>query len=400
MTKYVLKDLKDLKEEWEKVAKEVRSSLQWKSTKIFRINQIPDNSAIVFDALEPGESQSLPIGTTKLSDVEISLHYDQANNPNQKINQEVLCLLLGNICTNSFTNVNVNKILNTKNNLYFIQFKLNDDYDLVAKKLNNKDASFYFMLKIRKKTIVLKYYTVHMSQKRVRRSVWSGYQEYSIPYENRMPDYNQHQCCGGCYSGCTPVAWAQIFAYFDRLAHNWYSNFYSQYIWQGVNGVTGNPRYVAPRYLNSHVEKYVEELRSPLRTFCDSGSGATYSRNSINLRNWFRLRQTKGTVKRIYSKSQVVRFVKIGYPVMTNIWWVSGGSKKKSGHSVVVTKIKERSQSFKHCRRVGFWFTRRWKCEWKRQYDYLWFRRLGWGGSYNGWYPAAFKSAFVAYKTL
>jgi len=44
---------------------------------------------------------------------------------------------------------------------------------------------------------------------------WSSWSYWSIHHPHLFPNYNQHRCCG-CYSGCGPVAWAQIFAYYDR----------------------------------------------------------------------------------------------------------------------------------------------------------------------------------------
>ena len=61
--------------------------------------------------------------------------------------------------------------------------------------------------------LVRKRYAIDLRPCRRRR--WSSWFYSSVPEEWRFPDYNQHTCCG-CWSGCGPVAWAQIFGYYDR----------------------------------------------------------------------------------------------------------------------------------------------------------------------------------------
>ena len=131
-------------------------------------------------------------------------------------------------------------------------------------------------------------------------------------------------------------------------------------------------------------QKHVKALRAPLETFCKGNSGSTYGNNSPNMGTWFRQHQGSGRVLTLSGNinQQVSRYIKHGYPVLNNSRY-RGSSKKKSGHSVVVTKIKERSSRYKSCRKVGWWWGRKTKCDWKTAYDYEWYRRMGWGGSEN-----------------
>ena len=394
ITEEVKKDLNEFKEHWRKLAEKIRKSVEWKTTKVHTINKIPKHTEIVSEVIESGDSSLLPTATSKLSNVKITVHY--MSEDQGKFNQKALCLVLDNVCSGSSTKVNVNKILNTKAHLHYIDLRVNEDYDYLAKTLQKKSISVYVSLQIQKKMVIEKYFTIHLANRRGKRSYWSAYTPlHSIPNESLMPDYDQHICCGGCYSGCTPVAWAQVFAYYDRMAHLSGSYGYSKSIYQGPNG---EAHYVAPGSLNDDVKQFIVRLRTPLKTYCDGTGGATESDNSLNLSPWFKKRQPNGKVVRLSSTNAVTKYVKQNYPVVNNIWWVGGGDKKdKSGHSVVVTKVKQRSRDYKSCRRVGWWLWRKTECEWKTEYD-MWYRRMGWGRYKNAWYSASLTSAFVALR--
>ena len=166
--------------------------------------------------LTPGESQDIPIGTPDASKVEI-----KAGVKGTKKTLAALCFLLSETCLKT-GEVKFSRILSKKKNLKnlnFIKIDLTDDYESIVKKLKKRSIDFYLKLTVDRKFVVIRRYTIDLSPKQVKRSTWSGFREHSIPYESLMPDYDQHQCCGGCASGCTPVAWAQIFAYYDRVAH-------------------------------------------------------------------------------------------------------------------------------------------------------------------------------------
>ena len=191
----------------------------------------------------------------------------------------------------------------------------------------------------------------------------------------------------------TPVAWAQVFAYYDRVAHT-HKFRYSTSHWRGGCGAYGDPSKKAPGSLNTQVEDYVEALRDPLRTRCRNGGGSTYNSDTNKVDGWFCQRQGSGRVITLSNiNQQVSQYIKNGYPVVNNFWY---NKNSKSGHSVVVTKIKEKSREYNSCRQVGWWWGKKTVCELKTQYEYEWYRRMGWGGSQNAWYPPAAYGAFVA----
>jgi hypothetical protein len=398
------KSLKDFEEEWKKLAKEMtrNSSHEWKEISVYNLNNWPPKvqRTTIYKVLTLGESESVAIGTPDISKVEIkALFSDKSSNSKKKLS--TLCLLLGNICSEG-GKVNVFSILRKKSNLdnlSYITIEVVDEYESFMRQLKTKSIDFDLILTVTGEFAAIHHYTVSLSHKRNKRTSWSGFKEYSIPYEDLMPDYKQHKCCG-CWSGCTPVAWAQIFAYYDRVAHQ-QGYRYSTSLWRGRYGYVGRPSGEAPGNLNSEAKEFVEALRIHLRTQCISGTGLTDDKSSGNMDSWFGVRQVSGKVINLSNNinQQVSEYIKNSYPVLNNIWYRESDG-KKSGRSVVVTKIKERSSKYKTCKKVGWLFWRKTKCTWKTAYDYLWYRRMGLGGRENKWYPASAKENYGVFVAV
>ena len=399
----ISESLTDFQEVWDMEAKEIRSSYEWKDINIYGLNETRSTKQkdTIYKVLHPGDSQDIPVGTSDVSEIEITARVIDESSSGTKRKLSTLCRLLGDICSKG-SEVNVSKILRKKKNLKdlnYIKIDVSDDYESFTKQLKKRDIDFYFKLTVKRKFVVIRRYTIKLSHKRGKRSSWSGFEEHSIRYEYLMPNYDQHRF-GNCISGCTPVAWAQVFAYYDRVAHR-YGYRYSTNHWRGENGDYGDPSKEAPGYMTDGVKKYIEALRVPLETECNPGS--TTLSNTDNVDGWFRYRQGSGRVISLSTsgiRERISYYIKRNYPVVNSFWYKGsdGSNKKKSGHDVVVTKIKEKSHRYKSCRKVGWWFGRRTKCDWKTEYDYEWYRRMGWGDhEENGWWTGvtAF-GAFVA----
>ena len=400
------KSLKDFEEEWKKLAKENSSFYEWKEISVYGLNKsapTEQGTTTIYRVLKVGESQNVAIGTSDVSKVEMKVHLSKSSS----ISKEMFCLLLDTICNEEgkIGKVNVSKILQRKSNLDnlgYVTIEVADDYESFMTLLKAKRIDFEIKLTVAGKFVAIRRYTISLSHKRNKRSDWSVFKEHSIPHEQLMPDYDQHMCCGGCWSGCTPVAWAQIFAYYDRIAHAFFTYRYSTSHWRGLYGHAGSSSYKAPGYLNYRAKKFVEALRVPLRTYCNGGAGSTPDRNNLHMSTWFRQRQGSGKVVTLSNyniNQQVSSYVKRGSPVLNNIWY-HGSSKEKSGHTVVVTKIKERSRQFKSCRKVGWWWGRETRCYWTITHQYFWYRRMGWGGRENKWYPASAKGEYGAFVAV
>ncbi|XP_032231081.2 uncharacterized protein LOC116614325 [Nematostella vectensis] len=218
---------------------------------------------------------------------------------------------------------------------------------------------------------------------------WSAWEIYRVPYEYDFPDYHQFKY-GGCQVGCGPVAWAQVFGYYDRVS-GWSSSLY--------------PHGRAPKYLYSNdnnLKKYIVSINKRMRTFCLGSSGATFPSGMKLVRDFFRARQGSGGiwsythwlswagVTKTWIRKKVSRAIKTyKYPVVVGIW--TGGSM----HYAVATKYAVRSRKFRTCHKI--WG--RWKCyPWRTQWEDDFYLHMGWGGTSNGWYTIHAFAAFVAHK--
>ena len=112
--------------------------------------------------------------------------------------------------------------------------------------------------------MVKKHFTINLYSKWFQRSPPGG---GSALHKDDFPDSDQHKCCGGCWTGCSPVAWAQLFGYYDRRATA-YNSIFSL-------GIYGDSSTLAPLGMTSEVETLVEDIRSQVQTYCEDGAGAT-----------------------------------------------------------------------------------------------------------------------------
>ena len=122
------------------------------------------------------------------------------------------------IGTKRFTHLRCWQVIkyNLRHMFLFRRLSVSEDKETVRKILQNAEVQFmieFRTLEGRQEMMVRKTFAIDLSPCRKRR--WSSWFYSSVPQEWRFPDYNQHTCCG-CWSGCGPVAWAQIFGYYDR----------------------------------------------------------------------------------------------------------------------------------------------------------------------------------------
>lgn len=194
-------------------------------------------------------------------------------------------------------------------------------------------------------------------------------EDSAVCSEGNFPDYNQHICCGGCYSGCGPVAWTQVFGYYDRRAASPNSIFSST--------IYGDSRTKAPLSLTNDVRSFVESIRSWVRTYCDDDQGATKTSKMHLIAPWFRARQgskarvvsylqsrkrrsTGGAIagrgSRSWIESKGVRWLDSGYPVIFGFL-----TERKAGQFAVATKYQKTSRSYRHCEKktTGWWFEKK-----------------------------------------
>lgn len=185
----IAESMNDFKEEWETLAKEISSSYEWKEMSINSLSKTSpvNNKRTIYKVLTPGESaQHIPIGTSDVSKVKIQVRLEKKSS--HSTNMSTLCLLLGNICSEQ-GRVDALTVINKKSNLdnlNYIEFDVTDDYESFTKQLKTRSIDFYVALIVAGKFVVIRPYTITFSLSRDKRSSWSGFTEYSIPYENLM----------------------------------------------------------------------------------------------------------------------------------------------------------------------------------------------------------------------
>ncbi|KAJ7380279.1 hypothetical protein OS493_010995 [Desmophyllum pertusum] len=361
------------------------------------------------EALSPGSIVKVALGERfKSVDVYITSSGNSRLRPSSRSNwQQKLCQVLVDVChPNGTTKVNPSAIKETPNHLLYLKLEVHGNRAFVGNVLEWREIGFVVEIKERKE-VIKKHFAIDLHSNRFRRSVILG--EVSAE-KNNFPDYDQHKCCGSCYSGCGPVAWAQIFGYYDRKAATPNSIFSST--------IYGDSSTKAPLHLTDEVKRFVEDIRLQVKTFCNNGQGSTYTSNMHLIAPWFRPRQGSNSrvvsylesrKKRSSDGSSVVRggrswiqskaaeYIKSGYPVILDFDFESEG-----GHSAVATRYKGTSRRNRHCKTktTGWWVGKKTKtvCSWETAaYDYEFFLHYGWGGRNNKWQQVSPFGAHVAY---
>ena len=405
----VNQSLQDFKQQWRERSLQRRSQSDWATTNVFPKGKGNKKTGIKEEALFPGSVMKLALGERFRS---VGVYIRNIGNSRMRPSvrsewQQRLCKVLVDVCMpEGNTNVNPVAIMETPNHLSYMKLEVHGNRTLVGNILEWREIGFVVEIKGSKNEVIKKNFAINLQTKRSRRSVTTK----SIPAEHDFPDYDQHDCCG-CKSGCSPVAWAQVFGYFDRRAR-YIPDFFSPTLY-------GDKYIVAPLNLTDDVKRFVEDIREEVETFCKNGDGATKHSKMHYISTWFRARQGSRSQVASYVESRkegrapqngaylergnsswieskAVYYLKFNYPVILEITLEGGG-----GHSVVATKYKQTSRSERECdtTKTGFWWGERTKevCHWKTVYDYEFFLHYGWGGSNNKWQEVRAKGAHCAY---
>ncbi|KAJ7375576.1 hypothetical protein OS493_040301 [Desmophyllum pertusum] len=392
----VKESLDGFKSQWRERAAQRRSKSDWSSTDVVSKGGERKETDVDEEALSPD------------SIVKVATCGNSRLRPSSRSNwQQKLCQVLVDVChPNGTTKVNPSAIKETPNHLLYLKLEVHGNRAFVGNVLEWREIGFVVEIKERKE-VIKKHFAIDLHSNRFRRSVILG--EVSAE-KNNFPDYDQHKCCGSCYSGCGPVAWAQIFGYYDRKAATPNAIFSST--------IYGDSSTKAPLHLTDEVKRFVEDIRLQVKTFCNNGQGSTYTSNMHLIAPWFRSRQ--GSNSRVVSylesrkkrssggssvarggrswiQSKAAEYIKSGYPVILDFDFESEG-----GHSAVATRYKGTSRRNRHCKTktTGWWVGKKTKtvCSWETAaYDYEFFLHYGWGGRNNKWQQVSPFGAHVAY---
>ena len=403
----------NFKRMWRERAAHRRSQTDWATTEVLTKGGKSFKKEIDEEDLMPGSIVKVALGERVRS---VSVYITNGGNTRMRPKsrsewRRKLCKVLVDVCLlNGSSKVNPSAIKETTNHLSYLQLEVHGNRTFVGNALQWREIGFVIEIKGRENELVKKYFAINLHSQRFRRSSCSKFCTGTVSGESsNFPDYDQHRCCGDCWSGCSPVAWAQVFGYYDRLAHSFSSSKFSSWIFED--------RYtMAPLKMTYAVRAFVEDIRSQVQTHCTSeGEGATYTTKEHLIAPWFRARQARARVvsyldRRIKtsvagarvectSRSEIqskgVAWLKKDYPVFFG-FPVEGG-----GHSAVATKYREKVRSYRHCtsRQTGWWLGKKTKsvCSWRSAYDYEFYLHYGWGGRNNGWRTINPWDAHVAY---
>ena len=394
---------------WKKRAAERRTILDWATTDVFGKPKKETDE----EALSPGSVVKVALGERFRSvSVYITSYGNRAgfhpksNSQRQKWERK-LCKVLVDVCLQGSTKVNLLAVKKTPNNLFYLKLEIHDNLRFVRKVLEGREVGFVLRIK-QQQGVIIKHYAINLHPKRFGRSPPPGRGNRKIPgADYDMPDYDQHKCCGNCWSGCSPVAWAQVFGYYDRRASRSYSIFSPR--------IYGDSNKMAPKNFTDEVKPFVEDIRRQVKTRCRNGKGSTYTSKMHRIEPWFRARQ--GAKARVVSYLRRRGFWDFSFNsriykgssswiVSKGKWWLNKGypvvfgliTEKKSGHSVVATKYRVKSRRYRHCVTKGWWWgKKRTVCTWKTAYYCEFYLHYGWGGLNNDWLQLSPTDAHVAY---
>ena len=102
----------------------------------------------------------------------------------------------------------------TKMGDHFIKVKVDADEIFVNRHLEGREIHFRVELRTHGSRVMVINYGIVLGGRRHRRS--SQENCYSIPHEELLPRYRQHQR-GQCMTGSGPLAWATILGYYQNM---------------------------------------------------------------------------------------------------------------------------------------------------------------------------------------
>ena len=277
----VNRSLKDFKQQWRERSLQRRSQSDWATTDVVPREGGNKKTSTKEEALFPGSVMKLALGERFRSvGVYIRNIGNSRTRPSSRSEwRQRLCKVLVDVCMpEESTKVNPIAIMETPNHLSYMKLEVRGNRTLVGNILEWREIGFVVEIKGRKNEVIKKNFAINLQSKRSRRSIPTG----SIAAEHDFPDYDQHDCCG-CKSGCSPVAWAQVFGYFDRRAQ-YIPDFFSPTLY-------GDKYIVAPLNLTYDVKRFVENIRKEVETYCENGEGATKHSKMHYIATWFRARQ-------------------------------------------------------------------------------------------------------------
>lgn len=388
-----------------------QSKSDWATTDVIRKGGERKTKETDEEALSPGSIVKIALGE-RFRSVEVYIkNSDDSRMRPRSAWQQKFCKVLVDLCLpDGSTKVNPSAIRKTPNHLFYLKLEVHGNRTFVGNVLHWREIAFVIEIKGPKNEAFKRRFAINLHSKRFQRSwyqhsSWSTVSKVSVPSKKNFPDYDQHICCGGCHSGSGPVAWAQVFGYYDRLAASRSSKFSPR--------LYGDRSTKAPLRMTNGVRRFVESIR-PWVVQRNDCKGKTAFSNMHLIAPWFRARQ--GSKSRVASYLESRKRRNNGGSVShgpkpwiesNGVWWLNKGFpvvfeiKSGSGYwqFVVATGYKKNHRRYRKCRKTGWWWGKKKDVcdDWKDEYHYQFFLHFGWGGVYNKWQQITAYGAHVAY---
>jgi len=204
-----------------------------------------------------------------------------------------------------------------------------------------------------------------------------------------------------CNVGLGPIAWAEIFGYFDRRSHLHQSKFGSgsQGLYCcGSHATDGDPKCVAPADGSTwRLRHYINDIAKAMKSVCSNEDTAigdsswTPLSKMAAIKPFYASRQSRGrprveSATKLWYKTgdnrrlrwKLMRYVRQNWPVIV------GTVESNKRHYAVVTAYRFKTRKYRYCRGTGTNRCGRWRTE---ASNYQMYTHQGDGTNGNRWRP-------------
>jgi hypothetical protein len=194
---------------------------------------------------------------------------------------------------------------------------------------------------------------------------------------------NEAPSTSSCVSGCGATAWAMLFGWVDRMAHNNVAPWRSSTGIYRTDGGRGSAAAIAPRDMNRPLTteqrgaaNMTWEIRNHVGTFCAFGNGATFPWRMSDARRYLAGRSANpirtdyssvGIRRDSYRNRAISSIVNRGTPAIIGTGWLN--------HYPLAYGYAERTRRVRKCNIFGF------NCSWRTEVQRSFFVNQGWAGS-------------------
>ena len=291
------KRIMKLADEWKARANEVDIKSIWGKKHITLSTDSNEITTFTEDYVSPGGVVRFPVEDDTVS-VKVKYQTENKTQTAEEISQiqKALCQMISSCDVDNDCSIDLSQ---KKSVLHLSYIELEISKDIAPAFKSRQSVEFELRVQQASGAFIVRHYSLDTTRHRQKR--YTQYKSYSswtyasIPDEGYFPYYWQHKIKRGCYVGCGPVAWAMVFAYYDRRSHMKTATYGtgSQGLYRcGSDGTGGSNSCVAPKYSSSsdsRLKKYIEKIAKILDTWCLFTNGATPAFKMDRIKRFFQV---------------------------------------------------------------------------------------------------------------